>query len=70
MTGVTSYIVQAGSQPGGSDIFSGNVGNTTAVSASGLPSGFRAFVRVFGVNACGVGAASPEVEIGSATDFR
>ena len=70
VTGVTSYVVQAGSQPGGSDIFSGNVGNTTAVSASGLPLGFRAFVRVSAVNACGVGTASPAVEIRSATDAR
>lgn len=70
VTGVTSYIVQAGSKPGASDIFSGNVGNTTAVSASGLPSAFRAFVRVSAVNACGVSAASSEVEIGSATDVR
>jgi hypothetical protein len=67
VTGATSYIVQAGSQPGGADIFSGNVGNTTAVSASGLPSSFHAFVRVSAVNACGVGAASPEVAVGPAS---
>jgi hypothetical protein len=66
VAGATSYIVRAGSQPGGvSDIFNGNVGNTTAVSASGLPSEFRAFVRVHAVNACGVSAASPEVAVGA-----
>ena len=70
VTGATSYIVQAGSQPGGSDVFNGNVGNTTAVSAPGLPSSFRAFVRVLAVNACGVSTASPEVAIGGTTDAR
>jgi hypothetical protein len=60
----TSYIVRAGSQPGGSDLFNGNVGNSTTVSASGLPSGFSAYVRVYAVNACGTSGASPEVAIG------
>ena len=67
VAGAVSYVVRAGSQPGGSDIFNGNVGNTTAVSASGLPAGFRAFVRVFAVNACGVSAASPEITVASTT---
>ena len=49
----TSYIVQAGSFSGGVDLFNANVGATTTVSASGLPPGFRAFVRVIAVNACG-----------------
>jgi len=66
VAGATSYIVQAGSQPGGSDIFNGNVGNTTAVSASGLSPAFGAFVRIYAVNSCGVSAASPEVALGSA----
>ena len=66
VSGATSYIVQAGSLPGSSDIFNGNVGNTTAVSASGLPPGFGAFVRVYAVNACGVSGASQEVAVGSA----
>jgi hypothetical protein len=64
VAGAASYVVRAGSQPGGSDIFDGNVGNTTAVSASGLPPTFRAFVRVYAVNACGVSAASPEIVVG------
>jgi hypothetical protein len=63
--GATSYIVRAGSAPGGSDLFNGNVGNTTAVSASGLPPGFRAFVRVSAASACGTSGASAEVLIGS-----
>lgn len=62
--GATSYIVRAGSAPGGSDVFNGNVGNTTAVSASGLPAGFRAYVRVHAVSACGTSGASAEVLIG------
>lgn len=67
VAGATSYIVRAGVQPGASDLFNGNVGNTTAVSASGLPPGFQAFVRVHAVNACGTSAASPEVAIGAAS---
>jgi hypothetical protein len=61
--GATSYIVRAGSVPGGSDLFDGNVGNTTVVSASGLPAGFRAYVRVYAVSACGTSGASVEVLI-------
>ena len=37
--GATSYIVRAGSTPGGSDLFNGNVGPTTSVSASGTAPG-------------------------------
>lgn len=65
VAGATSYIVRAGLQPGGSEIFNGNVGNTNGVSASGLGPGFGAFVRVYAVNSCGVGAASPEIVVGS-----
>lgn len=62
--GATSYLLRAGSTPGGSDIFDGNVGNTAGVSASGLPPGFRAYVRVHAVNACGTSGPSAEVLIG------
>ena len=58
--GATSYLVAAGSSPGLSDIFYGNVGNAGAVSA-GVSPGFRAYVRVMAVNACGQSAASAEV---------
>jgi hypothetical protein len=64
VAGATSYIVRAGTGPNTSNLFDGNVGSTTAVSAAGLPPGFRAFVRVYAVNACGVSAASPEATIG------
>jgi hypothetical protein len=59
--GATSYVVQAGSSPNASDLFNGNVGNVLSVSASGLPAGFRAFVRVLAVSACGNSGASAEV---------
>ena len=62
--GATSYIVRAGLTAGGSDLFNGNVGNTTVVSASGLPAGFRAYVRVYAVNACGTSGPSVEVIVG------
>ena len=54
VAGASSYIVQAGTVQGAANLFNGNIGPSTAASASGLPPGFRAFVRVFAVNACGV----------------
>ena len=63
--GAASYIVRAGSTPGGSDLFNGNVGATTSVSASGLPAGFRAYVRVLAVSACGTSVPSADIFIGS-----
>lgn len=65
VAGATNYILRAGLTSGSSDVFDGNVGGTTQVSASGLPGGFRAFVRVHAVNACGTSAASAEAVIGS-----
>jgi hypothetical protein len=61
--GATSYIVQAGSSPNASDLFNGNVGSALSVSASGLPAGFRAYVRVFAVSSCGASAPSTEVVV-------
>jgi hypothetical protein len=52
-----AYTVSAGSNFGAADIMPPtNVGATTSVSASGLPAGFTAWVRVVAVNACGQSA--------------
>ena len=60
--GATSYVVSAGTSPGGVEYLAPtNVGPTLAVGASGLPSGFFAWVRVAAVNACS--------QQGPATDF-
>ena len=57
VAGATSYIVSAGSTPGGTNLQAPtNVGATTSVGASGLPPGFIAWVRVIAVNACGQSA--------------
>jgi hypothetical protein len=61
--GARSYIIQAGSSSNASDLFNGNVGSTLSVSASGLPAGFRAYVRVFAVNACGASRPSSEIVV-------
>jgi hypothetical protein len=45
-------------------VFNGNVGATTSVRAGGLPAGFRAYVSVIAVSACGPGAPSTEILIG------
>jgi hypothetical protein len=59
-SGATSYIVQAGASPGGAEMFNANVGSATMVSASGLPPGFRAYVRIIAVNACGRSASTAD----------
>ena len=60
--GATSYVVSAGTAPGGVEYLAPtNVGSTLAVGASGLPPGFFAWVRVAAVNACS--------QQGPATDF-
>jgi hypothetical protein len=61
--GATSYVVLAGSTVGLSDFFNGNVGNNTLVSAPVLP-GFRAFIRIQAVSACGASGPSADVLIG------
>ena len=58
--GAASYIVQAGSAPGLSDIYYGDVGAGTVVSAT-VQDGFMAYVRVVAVNGCGQSAASSEI---------
>jgi hypothetical protein len=58
--GATSYLVQAGTAPGLSNLFHGNVGTSTSVSAP-VPPGFTAHVRVVAVNACGQSVASTEI---------
>jgi hypothetical protein len=58
--GATSYIVQAGTASGLSNVFYGDVGGAPTVSA-GVSAGFSAYVRVVAVNACGQSAASAEM---------
>jgi hypothetical protein len=54
VAGATNYIVSAGTTQGGTQILGPtNFGTTTGASASGLPAGFQAWVRVIAVNACG-----------------
>jgi len=57
-----SYIVQAGTASGLSDLFHGDVGGSTIVSAP-VPPGFTAFIRVVAVNACGQSVTSEEILI-------
>ena len=52
--GAASYILSAGLEPGGTEyVVPTNIGASTSASASGLPAGFAAWVRVIAVNACG-----------------
>jgi hypothetical protein len=56
----TSYVLQAGSSAGGSDLANSNVGNTTSYVAGGVGNGTY-YVRVRAANAFGQSAASNEV---------
>jgi hypothetical protein len=51
------YILAAGTLPGGTDIYPAtDIGLTNVVTATDLPPGFAAWVRVSAVNACGQSA--------------
>ncbi len=57
----TSYIIQAGTAPGASNVFNGNVGAITTLSAPVAPGTY--YVRVRAVNAGGVSGPSNEVTL-------
>ncbi len=59
--GATSYVLEAGSSPGLSNLFNGNVGSSTSLSGA-VPSALY-FLRVRGANACGAGPASSELDM-------
>jgi predicted phage tail protein len=57
----TSYLLEAGSFPGGTDIQASQTGNSaTTLTAANVGAGTY-FVRIRASNACGTGAASNEV---------
>jgi len=59
--GATSYVLQAGSSPGSSNLVSASdVGNATSFVANGVTNGLY-YVRVLAKNSCGQSAASNEV---------
>ena len=57
----TSYVVEAGSSPGGSNLATTDLGSTaTSLTAPGVGRGTY-YLRIRGRNACGLGTASNEV---------
>lgn len=60
--GAASYELEAGSSPGASDLFSGDIGRVTTFVAWAPPT--TVFVRVRAKNSCGVGPPSNEVPAG------
>jgi hypothetical protein len=56
----SSYVVEAGSAPGASNVFNGDVGGAPALVVDGVPDG-QYFVRTRAVNSCGVSGPSNEV---------
>lgn len=59
---VTSYVLQAGSAPGLSDLANSAVGTSTSFSTGGVPGGTY-YIRVRAQNASGQSAASNEVAV-------
>ena len=57
----TSYVLEVGTSPGAANLFNGNVGAGTQLSATAPPAVY--YVRVRGVNASGTGPASNEVAL-------
>ena len=61
VAGAMSYQLEAGSGPGRSDVFVGNVGNVTALPASGPPGTY--YVRVRAVSGGMLGPPSNEIVV-------
>jgi hypothetical protein len=59
--GATNYIAGVGSTQGASNVFNGSIGNITSASASGLPPGFQAWLRISSQNACGISAPTSDI---------
>ncbi|MGE3275547.1 MAG: hypothetical protein AB7O67_10575 [Vicinamibacterales bacterium] len=57
--GAVAYQVEAGTSPGATDVYSGDVGNVTSVT-SPIPAGIY-YVRVRAISPAGLGPASAEV---------
>jgi hypothetical protein len=62
VAGANRYQLRAGTSPGASNAFNGDVGNVTSLKAVNVPNGSY-FVRVFAVNGSGESAASNEVRV-------
>jgi Tol biopolymer transport system component len=58
----TTYLLDAGSQPGLADLAHIDLGNTLAFNAAGVPNGIY-YIQVRGTNPCGVGSASNVVRV-------
>jgi len=57
VAGATHYLLQAGTTPGGSDLVPlTSLGAATGASASEVPTGFTAWVRVVAASSCGLSA--------------
>lgn len=68
-TGATSYVIQAGSASGRSDLSNSNTGGAATSLSVTAPSGTY-YVRVLAQNACGASGASNEVVVTVAGGFR
>jgi len=60
--GATSYVLEAGTSPGASNLFNGDVGDVSSLTAPGVPAG-TLYIRVRARNGCGTSAVSTGVSV-------
>jgi hypothetical protein len=60
--GATSYMLEAGTAPGTSNVFNGDVGDVNSLTAPGVPAGTY-YLRVRARNACGTSPLSSDVPL-------
>jgi hypothetical protein len=56
VVGATRYLIQAGSSPGGADVFPLTELGAATTAGANVPAGFRGWARVSAANACGMSA--------------
>lgn len=57
----TQYTLLAGTGPGGTDLFAGNIGNVPTAGSDNVDPGIPLYVRLVAANACGLSSPSAEL---------
>lgn len=62
--GISGYVLRLGTTPGGSDLFSGNVGNVTTYALNNVPYGTTVYATVLAVNNAGIQGPVSNASVG------